>query len=211
MKAEKPPLDNYHLEGFDVGFGFPGFEPIPVVSLDEETLVSRWRPTPEELEMLTRTGELYVLHAKGVRVLPIRLQVERPEWTLPVLQLDLGEAGRSLCHGLEVREAEGSEADRLDYAVAEVVAEMSARAALPCRVALLKPGAVWKELGGEECLTRAQLEAGLTLRLKKALDVPESHVEARDAAGGSYRIDVVEMTPRECVASGDGEGVAARI
>lgn len=197
MKAESPALPNYPVSEFTLGDGFPGFDPLPVVALDEETFVSRWRASPEEREEFARTGELYLLHPKrGPRFVPVRVQVEAPEFTLRVLALE-GQGWRETCHGLEVTEAGGTEPDRVDYVAAEATELLVSRARVPCRVELLAADMPkWME-GGEEFRTVEKLEAGLAKRLRKALDDGEKRVEVRGADGVGFRAEVVEMTPRQ--------------
>lgn len=199
MKTLSPPLPGHPVAEFELGHGIPGFEPVPVVRLDEHTFVSRHRLAPEDLAELNRTGELYVLHGSdGRKLLPVRLQVTPPEFTMPVLVVGLPGGGRAVCHGLEVVEAGGKESDRQDCAAAEAAELVVAGAALPARVALLKADIAWMDAGGETCATRAQLENALVLRLKKALaEGGGKRVESRCGEGSVFTVQVEERSPRE--------------
>lgn len=208
MKPQSPVLEGYPVAEFKLGHGSPGIEPHPVVRLDETTFLSRWRLTPEELEEVARTGEIFIFHGSiEKRFLPVRVQVGRPEFTLPVLRVELGHDEFVLCHGIEVSEAGGSEEDRQDLAAAEAAGLIAARAALPARAALIQADVGWMEAGGQVCATRDELEAALCQRLRMALDAKlvadgdrrkEKRVEVRGSEGYPYRVTVEMRTPREC-------------
>lgn len=198
-KAESPVLVGYSVAEFKVGFDFPGFDPLPVVPLDEHVMVSRHALSDEEVEEIVRTREVFVAHPRDAkRVLPIEVLAMRPEYTLRVLHLQLGPGRRALCHGLEVADAGGSEAERGDYAATEAAQLLAQASPLPARVALLPAGKPWME-GGQDCKTRDELEEAILRRLKKVLDSGEQRVEVRAAAAGPdihLRALVAEMTPR---------------
>ena len=200
MKPQSPPLPGYPVEEFTLGHGSKDVPAHPVVRWDEHTFLSRHRLSDEELAEVTRTREVFVFHG-GIegRFLPVRLQVKRPQYRLRVLRVGLAGAGATVCHGLEVSEAGGSERDRVDYAAAEAAGLLASRASLPAHVALLQADSEWMLKGGQTCATRGELEAALTLRLKKALDLPGKRVEAHGADGSVLKVTVEEMTPEACV------------
>jgi hypothetical protein len=202
-EAKSPVLPGSPVAEFNLGHGFKGFEPIPVVALDEETFVSRHGLSDEEVDVIVRTRELYVMVPAGGPgpLRPVRVVAEAPEYTLRVLALDLQGARRELCHGLEVTQAGGSEADRVDYVVAEAAALLASRVTLPCRVEILNTDTPKMMEGGQECPTAEVLERALTTRLKKALDYGDRRVEVR-AGDRTLCAEVAEMTPRQIAAGG---------
>lgn len=205
-KPATPVLAGYHVKEFMAGYGFEGFEPIPVVALDEPRLVSRHELTDEEVEEIVRTREVFVVHPHDTkRFLPVYVLGARPEYTVDVLVVvGLPVTRMAVCHGLDVTDAGGTEAERQDYAVAEAASLVARAARLPCRVALFNADKEWGDIGGEECAGRAQLEEALTRRLMTALTQGSRQVEARDSAGGVFKVTLAAMTPRQCR---EGQGV----
>lgn len=195
-----PVLSGYHVTEFNAGYGFEGFEPIPVVALDEARLVSRHELTDEEVEEIVRTREVFVVHPHDTkRFLPVYVLGARPEFTLDVLVVaGLPGVGRTVCHGVEVTDAGGTEPERQDYAAAEAASLVAAAARLPCKVAIFSADKEWGDLGGEDCPRREQLEAALSKRLMTALAQGGKQVEARDAAGRVFKVTLAAMTPRQC-------------
>jgi hypothetical protein len=198
-EAQSPVLDGYPVQEFKVGYGFKGFDEIPVVALDEERLVSRHALSPEEVEEIVRTRELFIVHPHDARrVLPVRVLAARPEYTLPVVRVSLPGGAHLHFHGLEVSDAGGTEPERQDFAAAEAASLIATRARLPAKAALFPIGKQWGGIGGEEFGTSDLLEEGLVKRLKSALARGAMQLEASDAAGKTFRAVVVAMTPAEC-------------
>jgi hypothetical protein len=201
--AESPVLAGYHVEDFKVGFDYDGFEPIPVVALDERRLVSRHVLSDAEVEEVVRTRQVYLVHPHDARrVLPVVVTATRPEHELKVLAVGLPGGESVTCHGLDVSDAGGTEPDRQDYAAAEAAALVAGRALPPCRVALFDAGREWGDLGGEVCATRGLVEDALVRRFKSALAKGGRQVEARDAAGAVFKVEVVGRTPAACREAG---------
>lgn len=197
MKAESPVLVGYPVEEFTLGHGVEGVPAHPVVRWDDHTFVSRHTLTDSELEEIIRTREIYVFHGSVERrLLPVRLQVTAPEFTLRVLKVDLP-SGSEFCHGLEVVDAGGTEADRADYVATEGAGLLAATVRLPARVALLNLNTPPALEGGEQVEGRTQLEEALAKRLKKALDLGRRRVEVVASSGDAFYADVIEMTPRQ--------------
>lgn len=210
IESASPVLPGYPVPESTLG-QVPGFDPMTVVRWDEEgTYLSRLVLDEEARRRVAETGELYVFHgAYWGRFLPIRVEAERPDFTLPalrVLRLTMPGATPALCHGLEVTEAGGSERDREDYVVVEACELLLARAALPARAALLRSDLPWMDAGGETCPSREQFSEALLKRLRMALDLGGGkRVEVRDAGGAAFTVTVEERLPGECA----GESVAA--
>lgn len=197
ITAASPVLEGYGVQECSLGHvEGSGFDPLPVVRWDEGgVFLSRHVLDEEARRVVAETGEIYVYHLTvNKRFIPVRLSAERPE--VPVTRLACYSfAGDGLeprvFDGFEVRDAGGSEEERLDYARSEAAEEGAAAAQLPARIALLAPGVDWMEGGGEPCASAAALEAAITKRLARLKG--QHRVEVRDARGLVFVFTLAEV------------------
>jgi hypothetical protein len=188
MRSIPNVLQHYPVTEHKLGHVPTGFEPMNVVRWTEEgEFLSRWQFTTEELERINETGEIFVFHhADGSsRILPIRMQVERPTFTLPVIHVEhWAEAADSAGHifdGMEVLRAGGTEDERYGFAVDEAADLIHMHLGVPVRLNILRDDFDWMEGGGTLVERVEQLQAAILDRLERL--APGLRVEARDVTG----------------------------
>jgi hypothetical protein len=209
VKFKSPVLEGYPVREHKLG-SVPGAEwdEMSVVRWSEDSFLSRLVLDEDERRRVAERGELFIFHYSiGDRFLPLRAQVERPVFTLPVFSVEGVDETPRLFDGFDVRAAGGTEAERLEYAGSEAAEFAAAAVRLPARVALLREGLPWLEGGGEECKAYEKLVSALASRLgsmthgdtRPATPAGPLRLELHDAVGAVVIFSVAEALAPECV------------
>jgi hypothetical protein len=198
MKFATPILPNYPVQEFTLGHNVPGFEPMTVVRWDSDSFLSRLVLSEEERKRVAETGEIYLFHGSvGGRFLPLRAQVEPPEFRVTVFRAHAGDEER-VFHGFEVRDAGGTDAEREAYAAEEAAQYGAARMTLPARAALLRRDMPWLEGGGESHETPEGLERALATRIAATARTGQ-RLEVHGREGDVLVFTAAGMTEREAL------------
>lgn len=79
MKPESPVLLDCDLPEIKIAENQKEYQTIPAVDFGSGVLLSRWKLSPDEIEVISKTGNLYLfMWSFGKPVMPIALQVETP-------------------------------------------------------------------------------------------------------------------------------------
>lgn len=80
MKPVSPVIPTSDLKEIKVAEHQPEYGTLPVVDCGDGVILSRWKLTDEEKQVVAETGDIYIfMHTFGQPVMPILLQVEMPE------------------------------------------------------------------------------------------------------------------------------------
>jgi hypothetical protein len=85
MKPVSPVIPTADLPETVIAENQPEYENLPAIQCGKGIILTRWKLTDEEIEIVKETGDIYLfMWTFGKPVMPIALQVEKPEIGEPI-------------------------------------------------------------------------------------------------------------------------------
>lgn len=86
MKPISPVIPTTDLPETVIAENQPEYENLPAIQCGEGIILTRWKLTDEEIKIVKETGDIYLfMWTFGKPVMPISLQIEKPEIGEPII------------------------------------------------------------------------------------------------------------------------------